>query len=686
MYGVSEAYKIAMKRSVQHHALRGTIGEHAFTEENILTGSFTITNQCSGNDAVEIGQVYIGELSATFLNIPLERYQWKGTEIIPEFGLLLEDGTYEYIPLGVFTVDTAEWTSTGVVVKAYDHMALLDKTCNKVLTEVTPYTCMIRIADETGVAFANSEEDFENFANGKTMISETTTNDVETWRDMLSWLAQTIGCFATADRGGKIVFRAYTDTVTDVIDDKHRFTGSSFSDFVTRYTGLSVVNMEDSTTNYYGLEQDDGLTMNLGSNPFLQYGIEATKEKMRRSILEALQAVNYVPFKAKALGNPAYDLGDVLVFKNGHADGSKKSCITKYVFNYHGAYEMTGVGKDPALASARSKTDKNLIGLLANTKENVTVHYPFSNSKKIQIADGSRETIATIKFATATKESEVTLWAELLLGTAITAVHEIGDTQIEAVSVSSPPTNEELQQEVNAAGKAVISLNDRMTRAETAISKPDKLTARVSYMLNGTELNYHPVETYGVDGQHIMSLHYYLGSVSANTINTFVIMLEAAGGTCSLDINAVNVLLSGMGLAATEKWDGTFTIEEKFESISFDSILGGFKEDVSVKQIVPKPAIGASDVFSFNFASMLGGMTDSVEISKVVKYYILSDTEGSPELSADYVVVNDDDAFVLRTTYTVESKRTDVDEGYLDVLDIYGEYEQIITLEGMVVT
>ena len=253
------------------------------------------------------------------------------------------------------------------------------------------------------------------------------------------------------------------------------------------------------------------------------------------------------------------------------------------------------------------------------------------------------------------------------------------------MSISSPPTNEELQKEMEAAEAAVISLNERMTKAETAISKPDKLVATVSYMLNGTEVSYHPVETYAVDGKHIMALHYYLGSVKANTMYTFVIMLEASGGTCIFDINCVNVLLSGMGLAATEKWDGTFTIEEKFEGINFGNILGGIQEKVDTRQIIPDPAISFSDAFSFSFASILGGMEDSLSISKVVKYYILSDTEGSPEFPEKYVKVNSEDAFVLRTDYAVDAKQSEVDEGYLDVLDLYGEYDEILTMEGMVI-
>ena len=366
MYAVSEQYKVAMKQPVQRFRMTGTIGDHPFTDDNILAGSFSITNQCTGNDEITIGQVYIGELNATFMNMPISLYGWKGLEIKPIFGMKLSDGTYEDVPLGVYTIETAEWTASGVVVKAYDHMALLDKNCNKVITEVTPYQCAQAIGEATGLIFANTEKEFEAFANGTTMISETTTNDVETWRDLVSWLAQTIGCFATADREGNIEFRSFNHTVVDTIDDAHRFTGGSFSDYVTRYTGLSVVNMEDSTTSYYAEDEDDGLTMNLGSNPFLQYGVAATKEEMARSILTAIQQIRYVPFTCRAIGNPAYDLGDVLVFQNGLADGNALYCITKFTFQYNQYFEMVGVGKDPSLASARSKTDKNLAGLLSN--------------------------------------------------------------------------------------------------------------------------------------------------------------------------------------------------------------------------------------------------------------------------------------------------------------------------------
>ncbi|HCW22273.1 MAG TPA: hypothetical protein DGX96_00965 [Lachnospiraceae bacterium] len=682
MYAVSEQYKAAMKQPVQRFRMTGTIGDHPFTDDNILAGSFSITNQCTGNDEITIGQVYVGELDVTFMNMPISRYGWKGLEIRPVFGMKIADGTYEDVPLGVFTVETAEWTASGVVIKAYDHMALLDKNCNKVITEVTPYQCAQAIAEATGVNFANTEKEFESFANGTTMISETTTNDVETWRDLVSWLAQTIGCFATADREGNIVFRSFNQTVVDTIDDAHRFTGGSFSDYVTRYTGLSVVNMEDSTTSYYAEDEDDGLTMNLGSNPFLQYGVAATKEEMAKAILTAIQQIRYVPFTCRAIGNPAYDLGDVLVFQNGLADGDALYCITKFTFKYNQYFEMVGVGKDPSLASARSKTDKNLVGLASNTDENQLVHYRFTNTQVVEVGDGKRVPVASIRFATATKASEVSLWAELLLDTKLSTTHAIGSTTLKDVTIAdySAPTPAELQSEITELQTGVSALDERMTSAETELASPSRMTVTVSYTLAGDEIDYHPVETYDVSGKHILSLHYYIGDVKANTVYLFVIFLTAAGGALYLDTNCINAVIEGMGLAGTGKWDGTINAEEEFIGFSMGSVIGQLTDEAKTALLTPVPT-GASDAISFDMASVLGSFTDSTNIGIVVRYFILSDTEGKPDYSSTYITTNSDDAFALQTQFNVESNPGTVDTGQLDVLEIYSAYPEIETLE-----
>ena len=396
MYAVSEEYREAMHSKVQTFRLTGTAGNKPFTEANILKGSFSITNQCSGSDAVEIGQVYIGELNATFMDMGITRYQWQALEITPLLGLKLADGTFEDIPLGVFTVAEAEWTASGTVIKAYDHMAKFDRNYGGGNAKGEPYDLMLNACNHCGVPLGMTQAQVEALPNGTETLSVYTTDNIDTWRDFLSWLSQAMGCFATIDRTGALVFRQYTQVPVDTLDTEHRFSGASFSDYTTRYTGLSCVDLSLQKTMYINVTPDDGLTYNLGSNPFLQRG-GGDAPARRRAVLEALLAINYVPFRVTAIGNPAYDLGDCLRFTDGLADGSL-SCITKYVFTFNDKYEMQGAGEDPAYASAKSKSDKDISGLLSTVSETAIQFYFFVSVTDVLVEDGRGRMVVDLDY------------------------------------------------------------------------------------------------------------------------------------------------------------------------------------------------------------------------------------------------------------------------------------------------
>ena len=68
----------------------------------------------------------------------------------------------------------------------------------------------------------------------------------------------------------------------------------------------------NETAEYYALETDDGLIMNLGVNPLLQIGLDETRRDLITNILNVIALVNGVPFDSGTIGNPALDLGDVL--------------------------------------------------------------------------------------------------------------------------------------------------------------------------------------------------------------------------------------------------------------------------------------------------------------------------------------------------------------------------------------
>lgn len=577
MYAVSEKYKAAMKQPVQHFTMRGTIGETAFTDENILSGSCSITNQCSDDTTIQIGQVYIGELNITFLNLDLERYALKDKKITPFFGLKVSADRYEYVPLGIYNISEAQWTESGIVIKAYDNLSLLDKICTVMTSNGKPYSLAKMACDSCGASLGTTEDEFKAFANGDVTLSLYSENDIETWRDYLAWLSQALGCFVTCDRAGRIVFRPYNQTVVDTIDESHRFSGGSFSDFETRYTGLSCVNLSDKTTSYYGMDEDDGLTYNLGSNPFLQYGVSESLEKERRAVLASLQQIDYVPFKVTMIGNPAYDLGDVLSFPGGIGDADKLFCITKYTLKYNGSYEVQGVGQDPALASAKSKSDKSIAGLISSQTDGDMHYVLFQNADALAVSDGAESSVLFIKFAVQ-KTTHVSFDAEILL-----------TVQTTEDSSSDPISNSD----------AVI---------------------RATYYLNGKEITTrHPVETWQ-DGQHILRLHYEIEAVEA-AIHTWSVVLTVSGGSIQIERYGILAVINGMGLAGNGEWSGELTAEDTIEHLLMSRILRGFTDSTDVRFISHTDGIADDGMKTLDFSTILASFTESVSANPTVMVF-----------------------------------------------------------------
>ena len=364
---------------------------YEFGNENIVKGSGYISRQCCGNSEIELGSVYAAELGIS-LFCDIDRYTLDEAEIKLWFHLLLDDGSTEIIPMGVFYVAEANRRIKTLELKAYDRMLNLDKAFNKGLSSAAPYEFLSLLSKACHVELAQTKEEIEALPNGTELLGIYQDNDIESWRDFLYYLAQTLGCFAVIDRYGKLCLTSYGSTPVMAIDIRHRFS-SSFSDFVTRYTAVSSTNKKTETAEYYAKDPDDGLTMNLGVNPLLQFGLEETRKRIINTILDVVSTVEYVPFDSETIGNPALDLGDVLRFTGGHADETKQSAITSIYTKINGKQTVKCVGKNPRLAAAKSKNDKNISGLISSIGETKLSIYTFTNALAL---DAGEETLSII--------------------------------------------------------------------------------------------------------------------------------------------------------------------------------------------------------------------------------------------------------------------------------------------------
>ena len=212
MYNVSDAYKVAMKRPVQQGRVRGTLQTglslYDFDENNIGKGTLSLTNQCSGNDNVEIGTVYTAELSMTLIGMDIERYSLQESVLTPRHELRTDNG-YEPIPLGVFTIKEADWTMEGAEIKAYDNMVKLEKSCNFKTSQGRIFDFLTMTANVCHIELAQTQAEIETLPNGDKDLTFFVENDIETWRDVVSWCAQTTGCFAFMNREGKLQLKPY---------------------------------------------------------------------------------------------------------------------------------------------------------------------------------------------------------------------------------------------------------------------------------------------------------------------------------------------------------------------------------------------------------------------------------------------------------------------------------------------
>ena len=610
MYPVSEAFLQAVQINTRKYYWTGKITttaglEYPFTQKDIVKGSGYITAQCCGNSEIELGAVYAAEMGIS-LFLDIDRYTLEDAEVELSYHLRLADGAYENVPMGIFEVSEANRTMHVLELKAYDRMFRFDRAFNGFETIGTAYGMMALCSTACGVELAQSQAEIEALPNGSELLSIYPENDIETYRDVLYFTAQVLGGFFCINREGKLEFRQYGETPVIAILQKHRFS-SSFSDFVTRYTAVSSTNLRTQTSEYYALETDDGLTMNLGTNPLLQFGLEETRAELCGNILTALSVVNYVPFDSDTIGNPALDLGDVLTFSGGQADAQQITCVTSFTVKIGGRQSLKCVGKNPRLSQAKSKNDKNISGLLNQIEAGKIGIHTFTNASEYTIGEADVR-IISIEFASK-EENHAQFFGQVVVDVAadptVRSANASGTIVIPFPSGntgdSGGAADIENGSEDGAAGEETTDIPVDVSLPVTW-TEDGKAVCYVTFELNNAEiLLHHPVETWH-SGKHILSLYYPIENIVPNITNTFNVYLRMEDGSGSVGIGDCIASISGQAMAAAAAWDGRIDIEE---TSALFSVSGGLQATGFTEAI----DVGTMELVQKSYADTMAGRT-----------------------------------------------------------------------------
>ena len=232
MYSATSAFDVQVKKTSRQFKARLTTGKEVIQKSVV---SLAATLGSCGDTAFSFGTVFSGYIEA---EIATEDITLADKELFAEIGLVLADGSLEYVPLGYYTAGLPDITKNlgKTTLKAVDRMAQTVVTFTAPTLPATIKTVLSSIETQTGVKVVTS------LGTSGTISS---IPDGITCQDVLGYIAGVLGGFCYADCAGAIRIAAYPTKESREIDAAV-VTDVSYKE--TTYTVAQIDIVKDSET------------------------------------------------------------------------------------------------------------------------------------------------------------------------------------------------------------------------------------------------------------------------------------------------------------------------------------------------------------------------------------------------------------------------------------------------------
>lgn len=351
MYTTSDAYQEAIRAPVRYCSVAGTLGTMELSDSNIQSGTLYIDNQAVSDDNdIGLGACVIGEMGFDLKDSEHIADYYFGRSCKLTYKQLLPDGTYESIPLGVFTVNnnTVRKDRETISIQAYDNMSKFDTP-----TGFKPYTggivdCMRFCCSNAGVKWGGIDP---GLANLDLQVSyfpqfESYAEYITTWRDLLKYLCQLVGGFGTIGRDGKLYIRSLVQkSVPDMVIDTANRKKTSIDDKMLEIGGAQMVVtkylLDETMLLRYPLNPDGGKLLELPENPCMRF--ISDKNIVIENIAKNAMKMRYRPMEAELFGDPSIDLGDTIKHTGYICGDGETMIVTHCRWQYRGSQTLQAV-------------------------------------------------------------------------------------------------------------------------------------------------------------------------------------------------------------------------------------------------------------------------------------------------------------------------------------------------------
>lgn len=692
-YQTSALYKEAIDKESRVTHIDGTLTTESgvvinITNDVIDQGSCYITNQCVSGDAFAYGSVFSAEVGIT-LKTEIDRYSLYGASLKLYFSILLSNGEYERIPLGVYFVNDPKRVGKHITIKAYDKMVELDESIVSSTTG-TPFALLESISKSFGFELAQTEEEIKALPNGDKLLT-VDPSMVGTYRDLLSYIGLITCTFACFDREGKLKLMSYGTEVSRIIQAKQR-TSSSFSDFETTYSSATAEFLVDGTYVSYiqTKEETNGLMYEVGSVPLVQ-GTPTSNQETLDNLFEKLSLVKYTPCDITFNGDPSVDLGDKI--KNVDRQGNEIiSLVTYYKWSYRGRHQLKSAGGNPKLAKVKERTAKEIATLQTQIANKTIPVYSYTNSTAYKVCQDEM-VIAVLKFSASDNASAI------LMVTANMSLDVDGVVEATVYLDGMPLSNSTVKQYCLEGNNVLTFANfiecEKGSRYELTIrAKTYYVESAIRVQKAQCETNANALKALTTSYQDVVTALKSAQEVPITSLSDVItydeVIPSTAQPTMSIAKHDIKVLLFAQGLSAKGKWDGTIIITEdtvRFEiapvpTYTMMNVLDGLMLDA----VEPTPAI-INEVFS-RFAVTPPPEVDMYRVDEafiagdVVCTHTFSVSDAS-RYTFNKAYVTSEGAFKLNQLYEYTSTPAVIDQGSMCRLKIVTSDK--VSIESVVV-
>lgn len=326
MLNVTTAFNEAFKSDLREVKMRIKINDVTYTDEDIV--SFNYNAGSIVGESFAIGSTYANSIKLTLCKIVEGLKQLD--EVIPEMGIVLPDGSIEWVKLGTFIISeevNPDRNENRTSLECTDKMVMLDDIYESKLN----YPAKIRDVALEIANLAGVEVDKVSF--GRLMENTIQKPIGYTFRQAIGLIAQFEAGYACFDRNGLLAIRQLEDKDYQVTPNEYFQNGLTKNELKFRPAGIQVKVSDTS-------EDDKVLKIGNEKGSVIRLENKVMTEQLLRLVYEKVKDINYYPYSLKWRGNPAVEVGDWLLVDDTRGNMFKVPNLS-YSMEYKGGLTAT---------------------------------------------------------------------------------------------------------------------------------------------------------------------------------------------------------------------------------------------------------------------------------------------------------------------------------------------------------